>query len=124
MKMLPTGFPVALCKTAIQFCDRHSNRSFLLLRVDDIVVDVVDVLDVSVSEIVAFPPGEYLAFFKYFFFQKKKYICICVLCIIVSSLIFLLHKVFLSFLNLREGSSAESSNEFLSNSLHKSVKAP
>ena len=57
MKMLPVGFPVALCNTAIQFCDRHSNRSFLLLRIDDFVVDAVDVVDVSVSEIVAFPLG-------------------------------------------------------------------
>ena len=56
------GFPVALCSTAIQFSDRHSNRSFLLLRIGDLVVDVVDVLDVSVSEITAFPPSERLAF--------------------------------------------------------------
>ena len=27
MKTLPAGFPVALCSTAIQFSDRHSNRS-------------------------------------------------------------------------------------------------
>ena len=62
MKTLPTGFPVALCSTAIQFCDRHSNRSFLLLRVADLVVEVAGVLGVSVSEIVAFPPSEHLAF--------------------------------------------------------------
>ena len=62
MKTLPTGFSVALYSTTIQFSDRHSNRSFLLLRIVDIVVDVVDVLDVSVSEIVAFPPSERLAF--------------------------------------------------------------
>ena len=62
MKMLPAGFPVALCSTAIQFCDRHSNRSVLLLRIADFVVDAVDDVDVSVSEIVAFPPGEHLAF--------------------------------------------------------------
>ena len=62
MKMLPAGFPVALCSTAIQFSDRQSNRSFLLLRIADFVVDVVDVLDVSVSEIAAFPPGKHLAF--------------------------------------------------------------
>ena len=61
MKTLP-GFDVALCSTAIQFSDRHSNRSCLLLRIVDVVVDVVDVLDVSVSEIVAFPPSERLAF--------------------------------------------------------------
>ena len=60
-KTLPTGFTVALCSTAIQSCDRHSNRSFLLLRIADLVVDVADVLDVSVSEIAAFPPGEDLA---------------------------------------------------------------
>ena len=62
MKTLPTGFPVALCSAAIQFSDRHSNRSFLLLRIGDFVVDAVDVVDVSVSEIVAFPPSEHLAF--------------------------------------------------------------
>ena len=62
MKTLPEGFSVALCSTAIQFSDRHSNRSFLLLRIADFVVDVADVLDVSVSEIVAFPPSERLAF--------------------------------------------------------------
>ena len=48
MKMLPAGFTVALCNTAIQSCDRHSNRSFLLLRIVDHLVEVVDVLDVSV----------------------------------------------------------------------------
>ena len=53
---------MTLCSTAIQFSDRHSNRSFLLLRIADLVVDVVDVLDVSVSESVAFPPSERLAF--------------------------------------------------------------
>ena len=46
MKMLPAGFPVALCNTAIQHCDRQSNRSFLLLRIADLVVDAVDVVDV------------------------------------------------------------------------------
>ena len=61
MKMLPAGFSVALCNTAIQSCDRHSNRSFLLLRIVDFVVDAVDVVDVSVSEFVLFPPGEHLA---------------------------------------------------------------
>ena len=58
MKTLPAG----LCSTAIQFSDRHSNRSFLLLRIADSVFDVVDVLDVSVSETLAFPPSERLAF--------------------------------------------------------------
>ena len=62
MKMLPAGFPVALCTTVIQFSCRRSNRSFLLLRVADFVVDVVEVLDVSVSEIAAFPPSMHLAF--------------------------------------------------------------
>ena len=60
MQMLPAGFAVALCNNAIQSCDRHSNRSFLL-RID-FVVAVVDVLDVSVSEIVAFPPTKHFAF--------------------------------------------------------------
>ena len=89
MKMLPAGFLVALCSTAIQFSDRRSNRSFLLLRIADFVVDV-DVLDVS--EIPAFPPGNHLAFLRHI---KK------ILGIIVSSPIFPLHNVFLSFLNLR-----------------------
>ena len=39
MKMLPAGFPVALWGTTIQFSDRHSNRSFLLLRIVDLVDD-------------------------------------------------------------------------------------
>ena len=88
MKTLPTGFPVALCNTAIQFFDRHSNRSFLLLRIADFVVDAVDVVDVSVSEIDAFPPGDHLAFSGITYTPS----------IIVSSLTFLLHQVFLSFL--------------------------
>ena len=62
MKMLQAGFSVALCNTAIQFSDRHNNRSFLLLRIADFVVDAVDFVDVSVSEFVMFPPGEHLAF--------------------------------------------------------------
>ena len=62
MKMLPKGFRVALCSTAIQFSDRRSIRSFLALQIEDFVVDAVDVVDVSVSEIVAFLPGEHLAF--------------------------------------------------------------
>ena len=61
MKTLPTGFTLALCSTDIQFSDRHGNRSFLLLRIADFVVDAVDVVDVSVSDIVAFPPKERLA---------------------------------------------------------------
>ena len=48
MKTLPTVFPVALRSTAIQFSDRYSKRSFLLLRIVDLLADVVDVLDVSV----------------------------------------------------------------------------
>ena len=59
---LPTGFTVALCNTAIQSCDRHGDRCFLLLRIADFVVGAVDVVEVSVSEIVAFPPGEHRAF--------------------------------------------------------------
>ena len=53
---------MALCSTAIQFSGPHRNRNFLLLRIADLVVDVVEVLDVSVSESVAFPPSEHLAF--------------------------------------------------------------
>ena len=88
MKMLPAGFPVALCNTAIQSCDRHSNRSLILLRIADFVKDAVDVVDVSISEIVAFPSCERLAFSGITKTHRK----------IVSSLMFLLHKVFLSFL--------------------------
>ena len=64
MKMLPAGFPVALRNTAIQVCDRLCDRSFLLLWIVDLVVDAVDVVDVSVSEFVLFPPDERLAIFK------------------------------------------------------------
>ena len=71
------------------FFDWHENWSFLLLRIADFVVGAVDVADVSVSEVVAFPPGEHLAFQAV---THGK---------IVSSLIFLLPGVFLSFLNLR-----------------------
>ena len=88
MKMLPAGFSVALCETAIQSCDRHSHRSFLLLRLADFVVEAVDVVDVLVSEFVPSPPGEHLALSG----------IACSLGKIVSSPIFLLHKVFLSFL--------------------------
>ena len=73
MKTLPTGFPVALCGTAIQFSERLSNRSFLLLRIADLVVDVVDVLDVLVSEIVAFPPSERFACLRHCFQCKGKF---------------------------------------------------
>ena len=44
MRTLSAGFPVALYSTASQFVDRHSNRSFFLLRIADLVVDVADVL--------------------------------------------------------------------------------
>ena len=54
------GFPPLLCSTAIQFSDRHSDLSFVLLRIADLFV--ADVLEVSVSEIVAFLPRERLAF--------------------------------------------------------------
>ena len=114
MKMLPAGFSVALCNTAFQSCDRHSNRSFLLLRIAVFVVDAVDVVDVSVSESVAFPPDEHLAFPG----------ITHVLCIIVSSLIFVLHKVFLSFSEPSEESLAESSDEFFFSFLHQSAKIP
>ena len=71
MKMLPAGFPVALSDTAIQFSDRHSNRSFLLLRIVDILVHVVDVLDVSVLKIAAFPSSERLAFSGIVLMQRQ-----------------------------------------------------
>ena len=71
MKTLPAGFPVALCNTATQSCDRQSNRCFLLLRIADFVVDAVDVVDVSVSEFVLSPPGEHLAFQGIFFVQRQ-----------------------------------------------------
>ena len=60
MKILPAGFTVTLCNTAVQSCDRHRNRSFLLFRIADFVVDAADVVDVSVSGIVAFPPKHYI----------------------------------------------------------------
>ena len=88
MKTLPTGFPVALCNTTIQSCDRRCNRSFLFLRIIDPVVDAVGVVDVSVSEIVVSPPAEHLAFSSTTYIPG----------ITVASLIFLLHEVFLSFL--------------------------
>ena len=63
MKMLLAGFPEApLRNTAIQSCDRHSDRSFLLFRIADFVVDTLGVVDVSVSEFVLSPPREHLAF--------------------------------------------------------------
>ena len=89
IKMLLAGFPVALWSTAIQCCDRHGNRSFLFLRIADFVVDA-DVLDVSVSDVVAFPPGEHLV--------SSRILNRFSVYIIVSSLMFLPHKLFLSFL--------------------------
>ena len=83
-----SGFPVALCNTAIQSCDRHSNQSFLLLRISDFVVDAVDAVDVSVPEFVLVPPSEHLAFSGITYTPG----------FIVSSPIFLLHRMFLSFL--------------------------
>ena len=71
MKMLPAGFSVALCSTAIQSCDRHRNRSFLLLRIADFVVDAVDFVDTSVSEIAAFPQSERLAFQSIVLVQRR-----------------------------------------------------
>ena len=53
---------MALCNTAIQSCVRHSNRSFLLLRIADFVVDAVDVVDVSYQSLPLSPPSEHLAF--------------------------------------------------------------
>ena len=70
MKTLLAGFSLALCNTAIQSCDRHSNRSFLLLRIADFVFDAVDVVDVLVSEIVAFPPSKHLAFEENFRYNR------------------------------------------------------
>ena len=46
MKTLRTGFPVALCSASLQCSDRHSDRSFHLLRIADLLIDAVDVLDV------------------------------------------------------------------------------
>ena len=67
------------------------NRSFLLLRIADFVVDAVDVVDVSVSEIVAFPPSEYLALSGITKYSRYN----------PSSLLFLVRKVFQSFVDLR-----------------------
>ena len=61
---------------------------FLLLQIVDFVVDAVDVVDVSVSEFVLSPPGEHLAFSGITHTPG----------VIVSSLLFLLSKVFLRFL--------------------------
>ena len=68
MKTLPAGFPVDLCSTAIKFSDRHSNRSFFLRRIVDPVVDV--------SEIVAFPPSERLAFQGIVLMQRQMLVAV------------------------------------------------
>ena len=78
MRTLQAGFSVALCSTAIQFSDRHGNRSFLLLRIADLVVDVVDVLDVSVSEMVAFPASERASCISRLFFLIQRQIVVAV----------------------------------------------
>ena len=70
-------------------------------------------MDVSVSKIVAFQPGDHLAYSGITYTPGK----------IDSSLIFLLHEVFLSFL-IRQRMGADSSDEFLSQFLHQSVKIP
>ena len=84
MKTLPTGFPVDLCSTAIQFSDRHGNRSFLLLRTVDLdrhsnrcffLLGIVDPV-VDVSEIVAFPPSERLAFQGTVLVQRKMLVAV------------------------------------------------
>ena len=80
VKTLPAGFPVALCSTAVHFSDRHSNRSFLHLRIADFVDDVADVLDVSVSEIAAFPPCEHLAFYIPGKKQSRLQFVFCIKC--------------------------------------------
>ena len=60
MKTLPAGSPWhSVVPPSSSFSDRHSNRSVLLLRIADFVVDAVDVLDVSVTEIVVFPPSKH-----------------------------------------------------------------
>ena len=71
MKMLLAGSPWLSVVAPSSFSDRHSNRSFLLLRIVDPVVDVVDVLDISVSEIVAFPSSERLAFQGIVLMQRR-----------------------------------------------------
>ena len=62
MKTMQAGLLTRLCSTAIQSCDRQSNRSLLLLRNADLVVGAVDVVDASIPEIVAVPTCEHLAF--------------------------------------------------------------
>ena len=71
IQMLPTGFPVALCNTAIQSFDGHGNRSFLLLRTVDLVFVLVGFVDVLVLEIAARPPGKHLAFWGIILMQRQ-----------------------------------------------------
>ena len=52
----------ATAKLKMKMLQEDAAGSFLLLRISDLVVDAVDVADVSVSEIVSFPPREHLAF--------------------------------------------------------------
>ena len=58
MKTLPACFSWL----SVVLSSSFSIDIVILLRIADLVVDVVDVLDVSVSEIAAFPPSESLAF--------------------------------------------------------------
>ena len=67
---------MALCSTAIQIFDQHSNRSFHTLPIADVVVAVVDVLDVSVSEIVSFPPSERLALLGIVLMQRQNLVAV------------------------------------------------
>ena len=50
---------------------RQRNRSFLLFRIVYLLVDVADVLDVSVSEIVTFPTSGRFAFQVNVFMQRQ-----------------------------------------------------
>ena len=87
MKILSAGFPRTLCDIVIQSCDRHSNRSFPLLRISDFNVDAVDTVDVSKSEFVMIPSSEHLAFSDITYNPD----------FMNSSPIFLLRRVFLDF---------------------------
>ena len=69
------GFLRGLRGTAIQPCDRHNHRSFLLLRIADFVVHA-DVVDVSVSEFVLSPPGEHLAFSGTVLMHRKNLVAV------------------------------------------------
>ena len=65
MKMLPAGFSVALCNTAIQSCDRHSNRNVLLLRIADFVFDSERLLRFRQVSILRLVRGLYIAMVQY-----------------------------------------------------------